>query len=702
MAADRGIELVTPAGSDPDVRPGGGAATPSGNVVCFNTELAIAGSPLNGLVTADDGFCSRRTPSGWTTEWVTGPPIREPQGGRGAQVYYVSPDGARTVFASDMGIFPDYPGPPTGGAGGGTLSAFMSEAGQTRWLAPTPQPLPEGGDQNALAFWLEREPLAATVDLRHGIFSSVLQLLPEDQNSGIDVYEWTPDGIRLVTSDPATGRAIGGAPAIGSSFEQLQAEPGSISADGSRIFFERRDSALAGAPADVRSVFLRDGDAIVHVSPRRGPGPAADVRLAGAYDDGAVVYLVTEEQLTPEAKEAGPALYRYDIGSDELGLVATDPNGIYFLGASGDGETVAYRTGALDLHVIHDGTDATLGTFFATDTFDVFDGPATERSDKRSFRISSDGDTIVFSSGGGFDGVTPGLMRVFRWTAEDGVRWISRAADGAEPAADATVGNFSTNFPGRARQQISNTMRVRPNVGRVMSDDGRRVFFETRDALVAADVNGFIDVYEWSDGNVRLVSPGTQRDDALYHDSSADGGTVFFVTRAALIPELDRNISRDLYAAREGGGFALPPAPVPCSGEACQGEPPASPQTPSPGSSRFDGPGDEQEAKPGHRLSKLNTRQIRTFARTGRTVLTVRANRTGVVTATVQARVTRRTLVVARSMRVARDGATVRLPLKLSRQARRALRQRGRLRLVISVGYSESATTLRQVVVLRG
>lgn len=705
LAADRAYELVTPAGSDPEVKQGGGVAVPNGNVVCFNTEEAIAGSTSNGIVTADDGFCSYRTATGWETRWVTGPAPRENFGSRGSQVYFISPDGARVVFASDAGIFPDFPGYPPGvGSVFGTLSAFMYEGGQTRWLAPSPVPLREEKPAETPAIFNEREAVGASEDLTHGIFVSILRLVPEDGNSESDMYEWTPDGVRLVSRD-ASGAAIGGFPAIGADWEQVMAEPGSITSDGSRIFFERRGTPLEGSPADVRSVFMREGETLRLVSPRRGPGPDADVSFAGSYDDGRIVFLRTAEQLTNDPKQAGEALYRYDVDSDELELFATDPNGVYFLGASADGSTVAYRTGALEMHVNRNGVDRVLGTFGFTDTIPLFDGGATERSDKRALRISPDGGAIVFASAGDFDGPSNGMMQVYRWTPADGVRRISNDATGAPAASESWIGNFSSGFPDRPRQALLNTMRSKPNLGRVMSDDGSRVFFETAEPLVAADINRFVDVYEWRDGVIRLISPGSQRNNALYHDSSADGSTVFFTTRSALIPELDRNTSYDLYAAREGGGFPLPERPRRCEGEACQGLPETPPALPRTGSTTFDGPGDVDEptpADPRHSLRKLSRSQLKAFARSGQTVLRVQATDKGVLTATASARFGRRTLQVASATRAARAGATVRVPLKLSARARGALRRGRRLRLVIKVAYSESDTTVRRVVVLRG
>src|SRR5690606_27106303 len=83
-------------------------------------------------------------------------------------------------------------------------------------------------------------------------------------------------------------------------------------------------------------------------------------------------------------------------------------------------------------------------------------------------------------------------------------------------------------------------------------------------------------VYQWRDGRLTLISPGTGDHDAHYVGNSADGSTVFFATYERILPNQDTNHGRDLYAARVGGGFPDPaPSPVgappPASGPAGAG-----------------------------------------------------------------------------------------------------------------------------------
>jgi hypothetical protein len=139
---------------------------------------------------------------------------------------------------------------------------------------------------------------------------------------------------------------------------------------------------------------------------------------------------------------------------------------------------------------------------------------------------------------------------------------------------------------------------------RWVTDDGNYVFFDTSQALVAQDVNGLQDVYEWerggapgcdvqvhprlNDGCVYLLSGGGSTDFSYLVDASASGNDVFFTTRGQLLPT-DGNEKVDLYDARVGGGF--PEVSLGCTGTGCQGVPPAAPIFATPSSVTFAGVG---------------------------------------------------------------------------------------------------------------
>jgi hypothetical protein len=67
------------------------------------------------------------------------------------------------------------------------------------------------------------------------------------------------------------------------------------------------------------------------------------------------------------------------------------------------------------------------------------------------------------------------------------------------------------------------------------------------------------------------------------------GENAFFATNESLVPE-DNDTAGDIYDARVDGGFAQPPPPLPCEGDACT-SPPAAPNDATPGSLLFHGAG---------------------------------------------------------------------------------------------------------------
>jgi hypothetical protein len=159
------------------------------------------------------------------------------------------------------------------------------------------------------------------------------------------------------------------------------------------------------------------------------------------------------------------------------------------------------------------------------------------------------------------------------------------------------------------------TMSV-PNISfgrRVISEDGRMVFFTSREPLLPAAENtsagaceapftrvGCVEnVYEWNEGSLSLISSGKSPLTSQLLGASASGSDVFLATFAPLVSQ-DAGQFNEIYDARIGGGFPAPSSPAPCGSlEACRG---ASSTTPSalaaPASASFAGPGNPTPPAP--------------------------------------------------------------------------------------------------------
>jgi hypothetical protein len=117
------------------------------------------------------------------------------------------------------------------------------------------------------------------------------------------------------------------------------------------------------------------------------------------------------------------------------------------------------------------------------------------------------------------------------------------------------------------------------------------VVFQTAEALSPQDTDGASDVYLWHDGRVSLISHGGGQEPWI----DASGQNVYFVTDKPLTAG-DRDVNVDIYDARIDGGFDLS-SPVPCSGDACQGQPSTPPASAgAPGSETLQGAGNLPQA----------------------------------------------------------------------------------------------------------
>ncbi len=120
-----------------------------------------------------------------------------------------------------------------------------------------------------------------------------------------------------------------------------------------------------------------------------------------------------------------------------------------------------------------------------------------------------------------------------------------------------------------------------------------QVFFDTQEALLPRDTNGQIDVYEYENGQLSLISSGTGSSRSVLIDVSENGSDVFFLSRQSLVPQISGTEALVIYDARVNGGFAASSSPPACTtADACRT--PVSPQPSlfgAPSSQTFSGAG---------------------------------------------------------------------------------------------------------------
>jgi Tol biopolymer transport system component len=211
-----------------------------------------------------------------------------------------------------------------------------------------------------------------------------------------------------------------------------------------------------------------------------------------------------------------------------------------------------------------------------------------------------------------------GAVDVYRYDSDTGefarVSTDSSGAGGNQQNVNAEI---------RSRRSFtSSTPQYRSHPA--ISSDGQTIVFTTREPLSPFDRNESSDIYGWHDGNVALVSSGRASRDATASLQipnppapvvTPDGKNIFFETQDPLVAT-DTDTITDVYDARVEGGFpALAGAPS-CMGESfCRGQSAPSPAAASPSTTSSTG----GNPAPAPRCAKGKVRkQGRCVRRTGK------------------------------------------------------------------------------------
>ena len=695
---DRQIELVSADDTNGNAVGHYGAPqlSPDGNRALYGiTAGADESSPTGGML---NHVLANRTPSGWKTEKVM--PPRSLFDHHRVDLIAANDDLSRFVVTGA----PAFAAAGTGARGRYGLARYLPGSGQ---LLPGPESTYASGvTTNVYSRDLSRGMAPQPVDAGPVLWTSLTQL-----------YDITgpvrePVGLLPGELEPECGISEYASVAV--------ASQNWVSRDGSfAVFFSRGDDC--SGPADL---FVRhagpDGSMVAgHGRTTRISGPVLSgeddsegrQEFLQLTDDGRYLFFKTRSRLDVDDVNDGPDVYRhtFGVGNDCVTCAVAD-SGVETALASPDGSRVyissprALAPGAVPV----DGTEyylyvwrserpddldliARIGGFIAgQDDYNPFVPYNTARLMATG---SDDGSTLVFSAGSGeqLDPLTSTtsnrFMQLYRYSdVERSLECLSCPASGATGASSLT-------------QKVSRVSGV-DALDRVspMSDGG--FAFETSQQLVAGDINGSQDVYEWRDGRTGLLTPGDRpAPNAKVAAVAPDGGTILFLTFAELVPAA-KGRPNQVYAARIGGGFEVSRS-VPCAGDGCQGGTGGGSRLGVPGSSSLGGAGDGVVGvRPRLRMVGFGGGGLAALARGRRVVLRVRVNRAGRVSVVGRGRVKGKRMVVLRGSGRARGAGVVRVGLRLSSRAYGVVARSGRLRVRLSVGFS-GAESLSRVLVLR-
>jgi hypothetical protein len=610
----RAYEMVSPVGSAPsavlDTRP---LAAVGGGRFGY-----MSWNPYPGQGTEAMYLLSTRGGSGrWTTQSTT-----PPQGGlHEAKEFPCNP----SVFYSaelTVGVLADGYSAATGVCDGdepalvageprGVANLFLRNNEDSSYQLIDPFPL--AGEAPANAYLVD-----ATPDLGHVVFSEAAALVPGAPAGGTtDVYEWSGGLVRLVSVLP-DGTGVAGELANGPTIDADAADyTHALSADGEDAVFY----AHGGGGLFVRMHAMQPQSKIsggVCSEPARACTVQVDAAQAGAEGssgggvfmdasaDGSRVFFTDSSRLTTNATAVAgkPDLYEFDVATGalvDLTVTAGEP-AADVVGYGGAGEDASYlyfvakgvlagknsrgavpAAGMQNLYVRHAGVTSFIATL--------------AEGEGLVSRVSPSGQYLVFNSVAAltkFDNHpveaaqcgSEGCREIFRYDAGDGeLVCVSCAAQPTSDTQLTELGYFAVSLFYDGPELVS----------RNVLDDGM-VFFDSATPLVSQATGGAVNVYEYQEGHVSLISSGSSPQDSEFLEAGGDGSDVFFVTDQSLVAA-DTDEAGSVYDARVNGGFLASSGEAGHAGEctdveACA-EPLSEPAVQAFGASKiFSGPGD--------------------------------------------------------------------------------------------------------------
>ena len=579
--------------------------------------IAYQGSPFsfNEGASEFDEYISKRSASGWQTTSLS-PPLAGDGGAGGFRAFALSSDLSKSmVYVSNPALTPGAP------AGYQDIYAQQTDNRfnlEPLVQQEPPNRTPEGPQAFQIGYAGGSPDLSRAFFSANAALTEETPSAPEAVDGGVkknNLYEWSDGQLHLVNVQPGNAETIPGA-AFGSGTQLADAaEPAAdfsnaISKDGSRVFWSSesgqvyvRENAettieipdpvgkFLSASKDGSKVLLSDGvlyDLETEESTDLTGGKGGFQGLSGQSDALSSIYFVDTEVL------------------DET------PNGI---GADA-------KAGKPNLYAWHEGANSFVTTLLPNDNtgLGVWNAPPVRRRaeaspDGRWFAFNSKAEATGSPNIGAcqyepntleYVGSVP-CEEVFLYDSQTG----KLACASCNPVGEHPHGGSFLRLATQAQGYLSQP--------RYLTDQGR-LFFDSRDSLSVNDTNGKVeDVYEFEPegvgsctkegGCVSLISAGHEPTDSNFFALDENGKNVFFTSRDRLVLK-DNDDMIDLYDAREGGGFSseTETGRSECQGEACQPQV-VVPNDPTPASSSFEGAGNVSETKAAKKHKKKHAKK---------------------------------------------------------------------------------------------
>jgi hypothetical protein len=419
----------------------------------------------------------------------------------------------------------------------------------------------------------------ASADGTRIFFQSSEALVAADTDTRMDIYERSGATTTLLSTGPAGGNG-----AFNASFS-------ASSADGTRVFFRTSEQLVSGDTDTTQDLYERFNGTTTLMSsgPAGGNGPFQVIFNAISQDGSRVLFSTAESLVGADADGDWTDVYQRSNGTTTLiSTGALGGNGLFqatYAGKSQDATRVFFHTDeplegsdidtSQDVYSRSGGVTSHLSIGPAggngNEDFDydaVFDGASTDGSiawlHTDEVLVGGDSDTandvyeragaaITLVSGGNADtgafwvGSSENGSRVFFDTKEPLLGQDTDTSTDIYERAGGSTTLVSTG-PGGGNGQVFSAFQG-------TTADGSRVYFHTADSLLAADTDGMQDVYERAGGVTTLVSQGLGSANgpypATFKGASRDGTRVFFDTSEHLVG-IATGIYPDIYERHAG------------------------------------------------------------------------------------------------------------------------------------------------------